>query len=294
MRHYIKTLIILLLLSISGFVTAQSTGCDLLKKLGDDLAEAGTTLRPFFESQANAGGKGVKAWEGLINMHTLRKNIDWLTRSSRWIDEGAEFVTNNGFTKLRKGADDILEIKNEKILPNKYDYPVASGTPVGDASNGYQVVKNGNELAVKRVPETGGYDPQDLTQLSGPNAHPNCHVLERHGHDVTDDALIKRATTRPSVAPDGSTMNNPPDYSSKFDSPEKVAEGMNNTKQGTPAWNAGQQQGNRRVVEYESSNIVGKGVPRDGNNFVTTKKVFAVYEDVGGGNYKLITMYPSF
>lgn len=69
---------------------------------------------------------------------------------------------------------------------------------------------------------------------------------------------------------------------------------MNNTKQGTPAWNSGQQQGIRRVVEYESVNIVGKGVPRDGTNFVTTKKIFAVYEDVGGGNYQLITMYPSF
>jgi len=234
---------------------------------------------------------GIKAWEGLINIPTLRKNIDWLTRSSKWIDEGAEFVTTNGVTKLKKGADEILEIKNEKILPSKYS---STGTAVGEPSNGYQVVKNGNELAVKRVPKTGGYDPQDLAQLSGPNAHPNCHVLERHGHDVTDDALIKRATTRPSVAPDGSTMNNPPDYSSKFDSPEKVVEGMNNTKQGTPAWNAGQQQGSRRVVEYESSNIVGKGVPRDGNSFVTTKKVFAVYEDTGGGTYKLITMYPSF
>jgi hypothetical protein len=257
--------------------------------LATDLTNTNNLAEAFY------GNPGlVRAWEGLINIPILRKNIDWLKRSSKWLDEGAELVTENGVTKLRQNGQDILEIKNEKILPIKYDYPVSSGTVVGEAANGYQVVKIGGELKVKRVPETNGYDANTLAQLTGPNAHPNCHVLQRHGHDVTDDALIKRANSSPSIAPDGSTIPNPPSHSSKFDSPAKVLEGVNNTKPGTPAWTAGTADGDSWVVLYTSPNIVGKGVPKNTSNFLTTDKIRAVYKNMGDGTYKLLTMFPEF
>jgi len=227
----------------------------------------------------------AKAMKGLANTG-LKNNIPWLKRASKWVDEGADFAAD-GSGKLTKNGEDILQLKNDKILPDKYDLN-NSGAPVGDASDGYQVVKNGDNLSVRRVPETSGYSQADLTELT---QHPNAHVLERHGHDVTDDALIKRANT--GIAPDGNPGSKP-SYSSKFEDSSKVSEAVNGTKQGTTAFINGTQSGNRRIVSYTSSGNMGKGVPRDGNSFQTTKKVKAIYEDVGGGNYQLLTMYPDF
>lgn len=142
---------------------------------------------------------------------------------------------------------------------------------------------NGGQLGIKRVPDKSSYNASELTELT---QHPNAHVLERHGHDVPDEALIKRANE--GIAPDGSTTasGNPPPYSSKFDSPDKVKDALNNTKPGTDAYNNGIQQGNRRIVRYTSeSGNFGKGVPKDGSTFETTNKVLAIYQDVGGGDY---------
>lgn len=90
MRQYIKSYILLILiLFTTGFTNAQ-TGCDLLKKLNDDLAEAGTTLRPFFEDAANVGGKRVKAWkEALIRNlpASWRTNPDFLKPFAKALDE---------------------------------------------------------------------------------------------------------------------------------------------------------------------------------------------------------------
>lgn len=241
------------------------------------------------------GCNSIKAWEGLINIKNLRTNIDGLTRSSKWIDEGAEFVTTNGVTKLKKGADEILEIKNEKILPNKYDYPVTSGTPVGEASNGYQVVKNGNELSVRRVPETGGYSQAEL-DLIDPN---NAHVLARHGHDVTDDALRKRAGE--GIAPDGSKLGNPNNpikpFSSKFESPEKLKLAYEKTNPSSAAWasRTQNQYGDWDVIYEDPSIVFGKGIAPPGNgSFETLSKVKASYKQVGSNPdvFEIITMYP--
>lgn len=245
------------------------------------------------------GCKMVKAWEGLINIHALRKNIDWLTRSSKWIDEGAEFVTTNGVTKLRKGADDILEIKNEKILPNKKEhyYNGTSGTSIGEASNGYQVVKVGNDLKVQRVADEAPYVANGyLTKLK---EHPNAHTLERHGHDVTDDALIKRANE--GIAPDGSTIGSDPpytlpDYSSKFESPDALKTAYDNTKPGSQAFiNTPENPvGTKKVFHTLTNGTYGKGVGAGQNSFQNTNLVRATYVNDGNGNWQLVTMFPDF
>jgi hypothetical protein len=120
--------------------------------------------------------------------------------------------------------------------------------------------------------------------------------LERHGHDVTDEALIKRANT--GLAPDGSSAGpagNPtkPPYSSRFDSPEALREALNNTKPGSVAFQQKTCNGSTCIVTYTSVNgYLGKGVPKDGSTFVSMKKVKAIYQDMGNGNYQLLTMYP--
>jgi hypothetical protein len=232
------------------------------------------------------GAESIKAWEGLINIPTLRKNIDWLTRSSKWIDEGAEFVTTNGVTKLRKGADDILEIKNEKILPNKHS---STGTPVGDPSNGYQVVKNGNELSVKRVPETGNYSQTDIAFLT---KNPSSHTLLRHGHDVTDDALIKRATE--GISPEGVPNTFPSGgVATKFSSEQAVKDAIDNVKPGTQAFAAKVQQPNGLWVAEAPGNY-GYGFSANGSGGPQQMlKVTAVYKEMPNGFFELITMYPN-
>ena len=237
--------------------------------------------------------KLVNAWKKLDDLGetTLKTDVDWLKRVDDWDGAGVQLSKNGDNLKLADGSGNALgEFKNGDLLPEKYDFPVnASSTPVGDVNNGYQVFKDGSgNLSVRRVPDKSPYNASELTELT---QHPNAHVLERHGHDVTDDALIKRAQT-PSVAPDGKVANNPPPHSSKFNSADDLKEGLNNTRPGTTAFNNGVQQGNTRIVTYTSTKVLGKGVPRNGNSFVNMQKVKAIYRDVGGGNYQLITMYP--
>jgi hypothetical protein len=235
----------------------------------------------------------VKAWKGLFNTG-LRTDIPWLTRASKWIDEGGDFVESGGKTWYRKNGDDIFEIKNDKILPNKKEHyhQASDGVEIGTPSNGYQVVKVGDDIKVKRVPDESPYQSGDyLDRLTD---HQNAHVLERHGHDVTDDALTKRATT--GIAPDGSTTfsGNPPPYSSKFESPDKIKEVLDNVGPGSPNWNP-PSSGNNYAFDYpltgSSPNSFGYGIPSGGGNSEPMNRVKVVYKK-DGGVWKLLTMYP--
>ncbi len=234
----------------------------------------------------------VKAWKGLFNTG-LRTDITWLTRASKWLDEGGEFVESGGKVWYRKGGDDIFEIKNQKVLPNKKEHyhQGSGGTPIGEPTNGYQVVKVGDDIKVKRVPDESPYQSSELNKLTD---HPDAHVLERHGHDVTDDALNKRATE--GIAPDGSTTQsgNPPPYSSKFESPDKIKDVLNNVGPGTPNWNP-PSSGNSYAFDYPISgsapNSFGYGIPSGGGSSVSMNRVKVVYKK-DGGVWKLLTMYP--
>jgi len=76
-KTFRRYLLYVILVIWSGMLHAQG-GCDLLTKLNEDLAQAGPTLRPFFEDAANAGGKGVKAWKNMLDANvptSLRTNI---------------------------------------------------------------------------------------------------------------------------------------------------------------------------------------------------------------------------
>jgi hypothetical protein len=124
MRQYIKSYILLILiLFTTGFANAQ-TGCDLLKKLNDDIAEAGSSLRPFFESPANNGGEGIKAWSKLIKFSNTRKKIQWIEGFKKFIDEGYQITENTTSVVVKSGDDVVVEVVNDipkltkhKIVP---------------------------------------------------------------------------------------------------------------------------------------------------------------------------------
>ena len=237
----------------------------------------------------------VDAWKGLFNTG-IRTDITWLTRASKWIDEGGNFVQSGGKTWFRKNGDDIFEIKNAKILPNKKSnyYRGSDGIPVGDPVNGYQVVKIGDEIKVKRVPDKTPYLYTTYeTKLTGPNTH----VLERHGHDVTDDALIKRASE--GIAPDGTILGSPiapiKPFSSKFDDSDKLKLAYDKTNPSSSAWSTRtkNQYGDWDVIYNDPNVIFGKGIEPPGTgSFETLTKVKASYTEVSPGIFQLITMYP--
>lgn len=258
-----------------------------LTNLLDDLADPA-----FRQALGSVDFAWVRAWGGLFSTG-LRTDISWLTRASQWLGEGGEFVTDAGATWFRKNGENVFEVKNGGILPNQqvhYDR-VGAGTSVGDVVNGYQVVKVGDDIKVRRVPDETPYT--GTSYLDRLTEHPDAHVLERHGHDVTDDALAKRATT--GIAPDGSitTSGNPPPYSSKFASSDKIKEVLDNVGPGSPNWNP-PSSGNYAFdypISGPASTSFGYGIPSGGGSTLPMNRVKVVYKKEGGV-WKLLTMYP--
>lgn len=269
------------------FSTSLNSQTCLIFSLNDDLKSSfGSDLKVFFDNSNNTNG--IKAWAGLINYPAYRKDINWLTRANVWISEGGNFVTTNNLTKLTKNGDEIFEIKNGLILPTRYNYPVTDGTAIGEICNGYQVIKNGEILSVRRVPDVSGYTNAELDFLEG---HLDAHMLERHGHDVTDDAIRKRAQT--GIAPDG-YPSNAPSYSSKFSSRELVSEAIINVNPSSSAFGLKKWDGSKWIVEAPGNYGYGISNSNGGNGpLVQMLKVTAWYEEVGTGNFKLITMFPN-
>ncbi|WP_298955523.1 hypothetical protein [uncultured Nonlabens sp.] len=206
---------------------------------------------------------------------------------------GGSALEQNGVIKLfTASGDEIAEISSGKLLPTKYfDKNLHSGaTAVDQPINGYQVFKKGDDFVVKRAPETSGYNASELTELT---QHPNAHVLERHGADVTDEALIKRSGT-PSIAPDGKTLPNPPPYASKFESTSKLKEALNNTNPNSSNFSP-PANGNSYAFDYplsgQASTPFGYGIPAGGGSPVQMYRVKVVYKK-RNGVWELLTMYP--
>jgi hypothetical protein len=257
--------------------------------------------------------EGLKAWKGLANT-TVRTNIAWLTRTKTWLSEGATLTHSSGRTVLQKAGVEIAEIKNGQLLPfnfSKYEnrFPISGATPVGDVTDGYQVVRNGNNWGVRRVPDETPYStvshPDGVTtELSELKPNPDAHTLDRHGPDICDEALIERS--RSGIAPDGSTIGmasappfSLPPSSSKFGSHADVKKALQNTRPGTPAFNATTPKPNGDKIVYHTltdGTSYGKGVPRGSTSFIQSNMVRAVYKKVGTGpnDYQLVTMFPDF
>lgn len=264
-------------------------------KLVASNTETGLSCEQNF---SNANPNSIDSWKKLDDLGetALKTDVDWLKRVDDWDGAGVQLSKNGDNLKLSDASGNALgEFKNGELIPETGKY-ANTGTPKGDVVNGYQVVDNGGQLGIKRVPDKSSYNASELTELT---EHPSAHVLERHGHDVPDEALIKRANE--GIAPDGSNIGNPSNpvklpYSSKFETPDQLKLALDNTRPGTSAFNAAPTNNGAKVVIHELTGgaSYGKGVPRDGNIFEASTKVRAVYREVSPGNFQLLTMFPDF
>ncbi len=270
-------------------------------KYADEFRDAfanSPLLKKFIDGELD-----VRTW-AIINKSTPPFPANIRFSYKKLIEAGGNAIEHNGTIKLLdKNGHDFAKIINNKILPNRVtDYynkaTHANAVAIGEKMNGYQVYKQGDVFVVKRVPDASAYTASEKTML---NTHPDAHTLEKHGHDVTDEALIKRAND--GIAPDGSYMgNNPlnpkkPSYASKFETPEQLKKALENTKPGSVKFNSTETiNGNTKVVKHEltDGNTYGKGVPKNGSSFQQSTKVRAIYRDLGGGNWQLETMFPDF
>ena len=160
MKQYIKLYTLFLLILLTTFVNAQ-TGCDLLKKLGDDLAEAGSSLRPFFEDAANVGGKRIKAWEKLLSKQTWRTNVTYLNKVSRYTDNGLQLVDEGGEIVVKQANG----VKVGKLDPND--------------------VYNPGQMKVKGEVSGRHFDPDDAGGLIVKKSWANPTVVQSGIDDVT-------------------------------------------------------------------------------------------------------------
>ena len=263
------------------------------EKLRSDLLK-NQDLRETFENDIEL----LDSWKKLdeLGEEGHRNNIDWLKRVDDWSAADVSLSKSDDSLKLLDASgSNFGQVKNGELIPETGKY-FDTGTPKGDVVNGYQVVDNGGELGIRRVPDRSAYDSSELTELT---QHPRAHVLERHGHDVPDEALIKRANE--GIAPDGSNIGDPanpvpPPYSSKFENTDQLKLALENTRPGTPAFNATPVDNGKKIVFHEltDGSSYGKGVPKHGNVFETATKVRAVYHEVSPGNFELFTMFPDF
>jgi hypothetical protein len=276
------------------------------KALGDKVANLSKEARArFLEDFADAedaildvlqGTKGIEAWEGLKNT-PAKTNVNWLNRAKEWLTDGAELIEDNGRTLLKNQGSEVAEIKNGQLLPfnhSKYEnkFPLSNPTTVGEAIDGYQIVRDGNDWRVRRVPNTAPYLQSELTELT---QHPDAHVLERHGPDVSIEALSRRATD--GIAPDGSTTfnGNPPSHSSKFETSQRLKDALSqHPKPGTAGFNP-PASGNSYPINFpdigEDLTPFGFGIPSGGGNPVQMNRVKIIYKK-DGGVWKINTMYP--
>ncbi|MCE7993631.1 MAG: hypothetical protein HEP71_16725 [Roseivirga sp.] len=262
----------------------------------------------------------IRTWKELDDMDAdpnLKNDPDFVKNANDW-DENLGIIEKNAGGNLdlkdANSGDKVGEIKNGNILPEvgkDYAPNLGAGTEIGTPQNGYQLVEQAGELRLKRVPDTKPYDkpytrPDGTTGNLMSDIKPtnNAHVLERHGHDVTDDALRRRATQ--GIAPDGSTLGNPNNpikpFSSKFGSSAKLEQAFKETMPGSSAWNdpSRRTQPNptnfpeRWEVRFEltDNTFFGKGIGRNDTNFTNLKKVVAKYEETSPGVFKIVTMFP--
>jgi hypothetical protein len=164
----------------------------------------------------------LKAYPNPANTD-LRTNVSWLQRVSDWDGQGVKVAPDGVKTVVKNPAGaEIGQVINGQLIPSQYGY---SGTMIGDPVNGYVTVKEGGSFSIMRKPDVSDYSPAQISILQGGI---KAHTLEKHGHDIPDEALKKRATT--GLAADGSVngiTSNPdfvsiPSKSTKFESAQKM------------------------------------------------------------------------
>ncbi len=249
-----------------------------LTKLSKDLK-----LNPDFATFLKAAPSNFDSWKVLnaLNLDaSFRASTDLLNNVSKWKPGGASFsVSSNGALQIKGRSGELVgEFSNGHLIPENNKYLTSgTGTHVGNPQDGYVLIDKNGTLKLKREPDITGYTGDELELLAERG-----HTLERHGHDVTDAALVKRAES-PSYAPDGSLKQNAPAHSSKFESSAKLKEALQETGPNASDWSPPSNPNHgatySRSYTYPNNVPFGYGIPTGGtiSNKVNLHRVVAKY-----------------
>jgi hypothetical protein len=200
---------------------SSASSCDIFQRFTEELEQHPNVF--------NNSNDRVDAWETLFSSPTLRLDVKWLDAIIEWKRAGLTISDlGNGEFEILMGATKIGLITNGTLLSTRYMSGAISSpsTNIGPIINGCQIVRHNGQLRIIRIPYISHYDADELGWLNGPGAH----SLERHGPDVTDEALKHRALT--GRTPDG--QQNGIVNSTKFDSPEKLKYALEQVRPGKP------------------------------------------------------------
>ena len=143
--------------------------------------------------------KGAKAWEKLSKSSVISGQTKWLNATSRWIDEGYEFVETSTGVIIKSGDDVVVEIVGDIPKLTKHGVRPKAGT---------EVLRKSDDVNAEFV--AAGFD--------GPY-HPNFPAIE---FNTSANESFVRVFKQGSNAPDGRWMAKQSDIAGM--SPQQIKE----------------------------------------------------------------------
>ncbi len=236
-----------------------------------------------------------KAWESLFSSPLLSGDVVWLNAVVEWQRVG--LILNhigNGDFEILSGGIKIGLIKNRTLLSLVFIKAYPTNNPVGPAINGCQAFEDAGRVRILRVPDTSPYNDEQLKWLQG---DPGAHCLEKHGPDVSEEALIYRAVT--GTAANGDTKSIV--HSSKFYSSEEIKFALSKVNPETELFFEFVDPNNPGfvVVKAYLGKSLGYGYRKSSSAILpptlegNINSIIAVWKQKPTGDWYLITMYPS-
>ena len=143
----------------------------------------------------------VRAWESLIKFPNLRTNTTWLTRVTRWGDEGLELIDDGARVVIKKNGDEVGEIVGDLL---KVKYPHYGGdivchrtkttTVIGKWED--QVTGGGTSVPINSKISTSGPSPGGVNALS---EAPNPNWTDQQIWDNLNEPWLRDAASRGDV-----------------------------------------------------------------------------------------------
>jgi len=165
------------------------------------------------------GCNGVKAWEKLKNT-AFRTDVDtWLPATSKWIDEGYEFVENSVGVLIKSNGDEVVEIVGDVAKLTKHKIVPKEGSLVIKTSDEINPTfpPNWEDPYATNFPvfefKTASQENFVRVYKSGPSANPEGRWLVKQSEiQGMTPQQIKEYLALPGDAPDMIIdVNLPPD-----------------------------------------------------------------------------------
>jgi hypothetical protein len=265
---------------------SSASSCDIFQRFVEESAQHPDVLN---------SPERVRAWNDLFSAPLLRLDAKWLDSVAGWTRVGLNLVNEgNGDYKILHNGVEIGLIKNGTLLSTDYIEGFSKSNPVGPVINGCQVFEDGGKFRVVRVSDTSPYYSLEKKWLQG---SPRAHCLEKHGPDVSEEALIYRAVT--GTAANGDTKSIV--HSSKFYSSEEIKFALSKVNPETELFFEFVDPNNPGfvVVKAYLGKSLGYGYRKSSSAILSPtlerniNSIIAVWKQKPTGDWYLITMYPS-